>query len=659
MSRKETEISSDGFQWIFKQMHGSQMLLEANPPVFTILAASDQLLEVGMKKREEIIGKGLFEVFSGNKQDSQARQQEKDLRASFERVFKEKKEDIIPIQQFDVIDPETGEKIVKYWAPVNKPIFDKQGNIIYILHYTEEITEIVKLKQREEAARKALEERQKKMNDFFNHAPVAIALFSTPDFIVDIMNPLMSKLLGHKPEDLLHKPFFETKKELEDHFRPLYEAVLNTGKRHLGREQYVKVIKEGKDEAGFFDFTYEPVIEADGSVSGVLTIATDITHQVLFRKKIEESEKRMKFALEASKMGVWEVDLETEINTRDFRHDQIYGYSEPVKKWNIEVVMNHIHPEDRDHVKEIFEKAGEDQPLEFVSRIITPDGSIKWIEVKGKSFSDEEGKKKQFGVIADITERKTLELQKENYLILLKQYNRELEEVTKAKDNFISVISHDLRSPLSIVISSSDIIINNIENLDKAESENFLKIINNSSKKIAEQLNELVELSKSRSKNATLNPINKSLYESVNISIEMIESLAGSKKIHVRNNTPDYIFIHADPYMMQSIINNLLSNAIKFTPENGSIEVKAKLIDNGMVEIRIIDNGIGMTKELRESIFDEKKMVTTEGTDEEKGSGLGLILVKEFVKLQGGTIRVESEPGKGSCFAFTVPQARK
>jgi two-component system, OmpR family, sensor histidine kinase VicK len=658
MSSEESDISAEGFQWIFKQLHGSQMILKANPPDFTILAVSDKLLELGMKKREEIIGRGWFEVFVGNRQDPQARKQEQGLKESLDRMFKEKKEDAIPVQQFDVIDPATGEKIIKYWAPINKPIFDKQGEIVCILHYTEEITELIKLRQREEATRQALEERQKKLNDFFIHAPVAIALFSTPDFIVDIMNPLMSKLLGLKPEELLYKPFFETKKELKTQFKPLYEDVLKTGKTHTGREQNVRIIKEEKEEEGFYDFVYEPVIETDGSVSGVLTIATDVTQQVVLRKKIEENEKRLKFALEASKMGVWEIDVETEINTRDFRHDQIFGYSEPVKEWNFNAVLEHIHPEDRGLVQKIIEKTEAEHPLEFEARIITPERNIRWIEVKGKSFNDEEGKKKQFGVIADITERKMLELQKEDYLNLLKQYNQELEEVTKAKDNFISVISHDLRSPLAIIVSSSDILLKEVERLGIAETENFAKIINNSSRRIVEQLNDLVELSKSKRKNAGFNPANKPLNEIVKISLEMIENLAANKNIKLQNNTPESVEIFADTFMMQSIFQNLVSNAIKFTPEAGSIEVKCKITENGMVEIRVVDNGIGMTEEIRDSIFDESKIVSTEGTDEEKGSGLGLKLVKEFVKKQGGTIWVESEPGKGSCFAFTVPKAK-
>ncbi len=140
----------------------------------------------------------------------------------------------------------------------------------------------------------------------------------------------------------------------------------------------------------------------------------------------------------------------------------------------------------------------------------------------------------------------------------------------------------------------------------------------------------------------------------------MIESLAAQKNISIENETPVDIEIYGDPFMMQSILQNLISNAIKFTPNGGNITIEGRVKEGveGLVEVRVNDSGIGMTEEIRKSIFDESKTVTTEGTSEEKGSGLGLKLVKYFVNKQGGTIWVESEPGKGSCFAFTVPKAK-
>jgi PAS domain S-box-containing protein len=464
--------------------------------------------------------------------------------------------------------------------------------------------------------------------------------------------------VGRTPAELLYKPFFETVYELKGtEYQVLYEKVLRTGEGNTGRAKHARIIHEGKWKDGYFDFVQEPFKEADGTITGVLTIATDVTEQVLLRNKLEENEQRLKVGLEAARLGVWEIDMETGETVRDFRHDEIFGYKEPVKEWDSEIFFSHIHPEDREMIAEKFELAKKGKSIEYEARIITPDGTAKWIETKGKPLIDFNGKQKHFGVIADITERKTLELQREEYLVLLKQYNSELEEVTIAKDNFISVISHDLRNPLSVVVSSSDIILNNIKDIDRTETENFVRVINNSSKRIVKQLTELVELSKSKKKKAAYNPVDKSLHECVNIAVQMLESVADQKNIELINQIPEDIEIFADPYMMQSVFQNLISNAIKFTPEGGQIVVKGKIKEKGVVEVRVIDSGIGMPEEITKYIFDESKVVTTDGTEEEKGSGLGLKLVKEFVKKQGGTIWAESEPGKGSCFAFTVPQS--
>ncbi|MBA3986651.1 MAG: PAS domain S-box protein, partial [Flavobacteriales bacterium] len=409
-----------------------------------------------------------------------------------------------------------------------------------------------------------------------------------------------------------------------------------------------------------------PLYNSQNKIYRWLGTNTDVNKQKEAEEKIKESEKehqkmaaRLQFSIQAAKLGTWEIDVETEESVRDFRHDEIFGYSEPVKEWNFEKFFKHIHPEDLKYVKDIIKDAQYHKSFECETRIITPGGQIIWIEIKGKPMPDFKGKKKLFGVVADITEKKTLELQKEGYLVMLKEYNKELEELTQAKDNFISLISHDLRNPLSVIVSSSDILLQNIENKDIKDIEEFGRVINRSSKRVMAKFSKLVELSRSKNK-ASFNPVNKSLHECVNISIQMIESFAAHKNITINNETPLDIEIFADSLMMESILQNLISNAIKFTPDGGYVSIKGKVKEGeeGLIEIRVKDSGIGMTEEIRKSIFDERKTITTKGTKEEEGSGLGLKLVKEFVRKQGGTIWVESEPGEGSCFAFTVPQAK-
>jgi len=140
--------------------------------------------------------------------------------------------------------------------------------------------------------------------------------------------------------------------------------------------------------------------------------------------------------------------------------------------------------------------------------------------------------------------------------------------------------------------------------------------------------------------------------------IEILHQLAINKSIKLTTQIPSTIFVVADKDMLSTIIRNLISNAIKFTPKGGEIEIKTNFItsDNQkFVEIIIKDSGVGISKEIQTKLFDISENISTKGTDNEAGTGLGLILCKEFVEKHGGAIWVESEEGKGSEFKFTLP----
>jgi two-component system, OmpR family, sensor histidine kinase VicK len=656
--RTNTGISKKDLELIFSLLPVYYIIYKTNQPNYTILKISEELAAAYNKTPDYFIGKGAFEAFPDNPDDPEAKKNVQSYKEAFAKAIKEKKEVGIPIQKYDTINPETGVFEEKYWTNTLRPVIDNNGEVKYLINSAKDITELVLTKEREKQATDALIAEQKKLIEYFFQAPVAITIFTGPDFIVELANPSFCNIIDKKLEKILNKPFYEVAPEYEEGFKGILTSVLESGERVVGTEQPANAIIDGKQQMRFFDFVFEPLRDAGGAITGVFTVGTDVTQKVLLRKKIENNEQRLKFSLKASNMGTWELDEENGEALTDARHDEIFGYENIPEDWFPDQFWAHIHPEDRESLQALLGNAPPQDKMEYETRIITPDGQIKWIHVKGGRFSNEDGKEKLFGVVADITEKKVLEMQKEEYLNLLKQYNAELEDATNAKDRFISVISHDLRNPLSVVVASSDIILKNLDSISKAETENFVKTIYNSSNRVIKHLSELVELSKSKTKQSGFNPVENSLHECVNISFLMLESLARHKHISIKNLVPEDIEIFADPYMIQSIFQNLISNAIKFTPEGGDIVVKAKVKNEGLVEVRVIDSGTGMTEEIRLSIFDEAKIVSTKGTKQEKGSGFGLTLVQEFIKKHGGKLWVESEPGKGTCFAFTVPQAK-
>lgn len=239
--------------------------------------------------------------------------------------------------------------------------------------------------------------------------------------------------------------------------------------------------------------------------------------------------------------------------------------------------------------------------------------------------------------------------------IELENLNHELKALNISKDKFLSVISHDLRNPLTSLLISSENLNKDADKLSAKDIKMFAGIIYRTSNKILKQLNELVEWAKQQREKVNFNPEKLQLLHSINESLELLRANAMQKAIHLANNIPNDIYVNADSLMLRSILQNIVTNAIKFTPYGGgAITVTAHTVDN-VVEVCIRDNGTGMADETMELLFG-KATASLLGTNKERGTGLGLLLVKDFVAQHGGVIKVESELGKGTCFTFTIPK---
>lgn len=236
----------------------------------------------------------------------------------------------------------------------------------------------------------------------------------------------------------------------------------------------------------------------------------------------------------------------------------------------------------------------------------------------------------------------------------LETLNRELKELNLSKDKFLSVISHDLRNPLTALIASSEKLNRDVRNFSPDAIEQFTSIISRTSKRILDQLNELVEWAKQQQEKTRFNPKKIHLLKKVNNSLELLRVNAVQKEIKLEYRIPHDIYVHADATMLRSILQNLAANAIKFTPQGGSVHITAQMLENA-VEICVKDSGIGMTPEVQERLFSKVSSSSVLGTNKEQGSGLGLLLVRDFIAQHGGSIHVESQTGSGTCFTFTIP----
>jgi signal transduction histidine kinase/ligand-binding sensor domain-containing protein len=265
-----------------------------------------------------------------------------------------------------------------------------------------------------------------------------------------------------------------------------------------------------------------------------------------------------------------------------------------------------------------------------------------------------------------IVSKRTKELFKANAILLSKQ-NQILEqnnalaesekgllELNLTKDKFFSIISHDLKAPFNAILGFSEELTKNYDRFDSEMKKELITYIHEGAINAFKLLENLLLWARSQRGTITFLPSKTDLYLLTNEIVGGLSSSAIKKMIHIKIEVPDPMFVEVDCDMLSTIIRNLLSNAIKFTPQNGLITIS---IENKkqFVEIVVKDSGVGISKEKQNALFDISKNQSTPGTDDETGTGLGLILCKEFTEKHGGKIWVESEVGKGSSFCLTIP----
>jgi two-component system, sensor histidine kinase and response regulator len=242
----------------------------------------------------------------------------------------------------------------------------------------------------------------------------------------------------------------------------------------------------------------------------------------------------------------------------------------------------------------------------------------------------------------------------ENTLEQLDKVNRELEEINAAKDKFFSILAHDLRNAFLTILGYSELLASRLSESPVKDLRNFSKHIESTSKNIYELLEKLLEWAKVQQGKIPFNREKIMLYPVVMDCIALFESASNKKEVNVENLVDRELLVWADKHMLYSVIRNFVGNAIKYNYKNGLVEINASWSNTDVI-ISIRDNGIGMSPDIKDSLFRVDIGKSIKGTDGEKGTGLGLILCKEFVEKHGGRIQVKSEPGIGTTFSFNLP----
>lgn len=330
--------------------------------------------------------------------------------------------------------------------------------------------------------------------------------------------------------------------------------------------------------------------------------------------------------------------------------EKILGYKQS-ELTGVQVVNGFVHPDDIENAWEGLRNIIQNYQGSIQYRYRHKDGNWVYLEAYGSNQINNPAIKSVVLNVRDITERKNAE----KALMDSKQY---LSELNATKDRFFSIISHDLRSPFSSIIGFSDILVEQIHENDYQGIEEYARIIQSASQQAMDLLTNLLEWSRTQSERMAFSPSKIELSPVIDGVVGFFKETIQQKSISIVRKIPKNLHVMADVYMLKGVLRNLISNGLKFTRPGGEIIVRA-WPSGSQVVVSVTDNGMGIKEEDLKKLFRVDYTHSTPGTNHEKGSGLGLLLCKEFVEMHGGEIWAESQIEKGTVFYFTMPLEEK
>lgn len=361
--------------------------------------------------------------------------------------------------------------------------------------------------------------------------------------------------------------------------------------------------------------------------------------------ELKESEERYRQLVRNLGEGIILGDKDENIIFTNPAAEQIFGV--PPGRLTGSNLKEFLSPDQLSKVLTETEKRSQEEQSTYELDIITAGNQVRNLLVTATpQMNSDRVFTGTFGVLRDITERKVAEAE-------LEKFSKELQESNATKDRFFSIIAHDLKSPFNSILGLTNVLIDDRQSLDEKEIREILSTIKKSSESAFELLENLLLWANSQTGRISFSPRQFNLKGAIEENIALVEVQASRKKIRIISSCIEDCQAFGDMQMIHTVLRNLLSNAIKFTPQGGEVAVSVTKLDD-RYEISVKDTGVGIARENIPKLFKIESKYSTKGTANEKGTGLGLILCKEFVDKHGGKIWMESEVGKGSTFYFTI-----
>jgi len=418
------------------------------------------------------------------------------------------------------------------------------------------------------------------------------------------------------------------------------------------------------------------------SAEGLTIFVTEITARKQAEVGLRQSEDRFRMAIESAQLGTWDWNLTTNELTWDAGCKAMFGLPSEAET-SIEVFFAGLHPGDRERLERAVQwslnpTSNGIYDVEYRT-IGIQDKVERWIKAKGQAYFDPVGHPQRFiGTVLNITEQKRIEIEREQLLLREQAAREQAEAANRIKDEFLTVVSHELRSPLNPILGWSKLLLSG--QLDEQKTQHALEVIERNTQIQAQLINDLLDVSRILRGKLSLNNIPVDLVSIIQAALETVHLAAEAKSIQIHTTLdPDLGYVSGDPDRLQQVVWNLLSNAVKFTSQGGRVEVRLERFElsdlndqlgdsttqnsklktqnsSRYAQITIIDTGKGIHSSFLPHVFDRFRQEDAATTRQFGGLGLGLALVRYLVELHGGTVEANSlGEGQGATFTVNLP----
>ncbi|MGE0130785.1 MAG: PAS domain-containing protein [Blastocatellales bacterium] len=527
------------------------------------------------------------------------------------------------------------------WGLVtSRMLRDPEGRPLRTVTAVQDITE----RKRFEEALMTSEERYRNLIETANEGIWLVDSEASTLYV----NERMANLLGYDAEEITGRKVPEFC--FEQDMSKVVERV-NGNLRGDYQEYDCRFRREGGGELHMLAST-SPVYDTQGGIVGAMGMFTDITERKRAEEALRESEQRLKLSLTAGRAGTWEWRIKDDKLIWSEEYYDLLGMRPGDMESTLENFLLCIHPEDRDRMlAEMSEVLQERKDAEHEFRFIRPDGGVRWAQSKAQLTLDETGEpEKMVGITIDITTRVQAQMELEESLRKEQEARAHAEAANRSKDEFVAMVSHELRSPLNAMLGWSKILKKG--GVDAKTQAHAVEVIERSARNQQTLIEDLLDIARIAGGKLRLETRPVNLARVVETAADVVRPAVTAREIDLRLSIKSADEVTGDSDRLQQVVWNLLSNAVKFTPHGGRVEVVLERI-GPWAQITVTDTGRGIKAEDLPFIFDRFRQADSLGARRSAGLGLGLALVKNLVELHGGQVSAESV-GEGQGASFTV-----